>query len=91
MTGLALLGAGIAAGLAAIGTGVGNGMVISKMLESMARQPELSWLKNLRWSWLRVDLMVVTVSRSPNFSAMSLSCILYARVPKTGKSWCSSP
>ena len=42
MTGLALLGAGIAAGLAAIGTGVGNGMVISKMLESMARQPELS-------------------------------------------------
>ena len=41
MTGLALLGAGIAAGLAAIGTGVGNGMVISKMLESMARQPEL--------------------------------------------------
>lgn len=42
MTGLALLGAGIAAGLAAIGTGIGNGMVISKMLESMARQPELS-------------------------------------------------
>ena len=42
MTGLALLGAGIAAGLAAIGTGGGNGMVISKMLESMARQPELS-------------------------------------------------
>ena len=42
MTGLALLGAGIAAGLAAIGTGVGNGMVSSKMLESMARQPELS-------------------------------------------------
>ena len=29
-------------GLAAIGTGVGNGLVISKMLESMARQPELS-------------------------------------------------
>ncbi|HIX01377.1 F0F1 ATP synthase subunit C [Ligilactobacillus cholophilus] len=41
-TALALLGAGIAAGLAAIGTGVGNGLVISKMLESMARQPELS-------------------------------------------------
>ena len=42
MTGLALLGAGIAAGCAAIGTGVGNGLVISKMLESMSRQPELS-------------------------------------------------
>ena len=41
-TALALLGAGIAAGLAAIGIGVGNGLVISKMLESMARQPELS-------------------------------------------------
>lgn len=41
-TGLALLGAGLAAGFAAIGTGIGNGLVISKTLESMARQPELS-------------------------------------------------
>ena len=41
VTGFALLGAGLAAGLAAIGTGVGNGLIISKMLESMARQPEL--------------------------------------------------
>ena len=36
----------IAAGLiiigAAIGAGVGNGMVISKTIESMARQPEMS-------------------------------------------------
>ena len=42
VTGFALLGAGLAAGLAAIGTGVGNGLIISKMLESMARQPELT-------------------------------------------------
>ena len=37
-TGLALFGAGLAAGFAAIGTGIGNGLVISKTLESMARQ-----------------------------------------------------
>ena len=41
-TGLALFGAVLAAGFAAIGTGIGNGLVISKTLESMARQPELS-------------------------------------------------
>ena len=41
-SGLALFGAGLAAGFAAIGTGIGNGLVISKTLESMARQPELS-------------------------------------------------
>ena len=41
-TGLALFGAGLAAGFAAIGTGIGNGLVISKTLESLARQPELS-------------------------------------------------
>ena len=41
-TGLALFGAGLAAGFAAIGTGIGNGLVIYKTLESMARQPELS-------------------------------------------------
>ena len=41
-TGLALFGAGLAAGFAAIGTGIGNRLVISKTLESMARQPELS-------------------------------------------------
>ena len=41
-TGLALFGAGLAAGFAAIGTGIGNGLVISNTLESMARQPELS-------------------------------------------------
>ena len=41
-TGLALFGAGLAAGFAAIGTGIGKGLVIYKTLESMARQPELS-------------------------------------------------
>lgn len=36
------IGAGIAMFGAAIGGGIGNGIVISKMLEGMARQPELS-------------------------------------------------
>ena len=36
------IAAGIAAAAAAIGAGVGDGMVISKTLDGMARQPELS-------------------------------------------------
>ena len=32
--------AGIAAGLAAVGAGIGNGLVTSKFLEGIARQPE---------------------------------------------------
>jgi len=36
----AALGAGIAAGLAAFGASLGNGSVISKTIEGIARQPE---------------------------------------------------
>ena len=36
------IAAGIAMFGAALGAGIGNGMVIYKMLEGMARQPELS-------------------------------------------------
>ncbi|WP_461215540.1 F0F1 ATP synthase subunit C [Lacticaseibacillus sp. GG6-2] len=36
------IAAAIAAGLAALGAGYGNGQVIGKTLEGMARQPELS-------------------------------------------------
>ena len=36
----AALGAGIAAGLAALGASLGNGSVISKTVEGIARQPE---------------------------------------------------
>ncbi|MBE3589759.1 MAG: F0F1 ATP synthase subunit C [Firmicutes bacterium] len=35
-----VLSAGIAFGLAALGAAIGDGMVTSKMLEGMARQPE---------------------------------------------------
>ena len=39
---MGLIAAGIAMCGAAIGAGIGDGILISKMLEGMARQPELS-------------------------------------------------
>ena len=36
----ALIGAGIAMGLASIGAGIGDGLVTSKFIEGIARQPE---------------------------------------------------
>lgn len=38
--GYALLAAGIVAGLGALGAGIGNGLLISKTVEGVARQPE---------------------------------------------------
>ncbi|KIL43977.1 H+-transporting two-stor ATPase [Jeotgalibacillus alimentarius] len=41
MTGsIGLLAAALAVGLAALGAGIGNGMIVSKTVEGMARQPE---------------------------------------------------
>ena len=39
---LAWLGAGLAIGLGAIGPGIGVGLLVSKTVEAMARQPEAS-------------------------------------------------
>lgn len=36
-----LIAAAIAIGLAAVGAGVGNGLIISRTIEGVARQPEL--------------------------------------------------
>lgn len=36
----ASIGAGLAAGLAALGASIGNGFLISKTIEGIARQPE---------------------------------------------------
>ena len=36
------IAASIAAGIAVLGASIGNGMVISKTLEGMARQPEMA-------------------------------------------------
>ena len=37
----ALIGAGITMGLASIGAGIGDGLVTSKFIEGIARQPEM--------------------------------------------------
>ncbi|MDE3840313.1 F0F1 ATP synthase subunit C [Bacillus methanolicus] len=37
---MGLLAAAIAIGLAALGAGVGNGLIVSRTVEGMARQPE---------------------------------------------------
>lgn len=37
---LSILAAAIAFGLAAVGAGIGNGLVISRTIEGIARQPE---------------------------------------------------
>ncbi|MFA7503041.1 MAG: F0F1 ATP synthase subunit C [Anaerovoracaceae bacterium] len=37
---MGLLGAGLAVGLAALGAGIGNGLVIGRTIEGIARQPE---------------------------------------------------
>lgn len=38
---MAALAAAIAVGLAALGAGVGNGLIVSRTVEGIARQPEL--------------------------------------------------
>ena len=38
---LGVLAAAIAVGLAALGAGIGNGLIVSRTVEGVARQPEL--------------------------------------------------
>lgn len=40
--GMGALAAAIAVGLSALGAGVGNGLIVSRTVEGIARQPELS-------------------------------------------------
>ena len=40
MVAAALIGAGITAGLAAVGAGLGDGLVTSRFIEGITRQPE---------------------------------------------------
>lgn len=37
---MALIAAAIAVGLAALGAGIGNGLIVSRTVEGIARQPE---------------------------------------------------
>ena len=39
---MGLLAAAIAIGLAALGAGIGNGLIVGRTIEGMARQPEYS-------------------------------------------------
>nr|WP_042351016.1 F0F1 ATP synthase subunit C [Bacillus massiliigorillae] len=41
MTGLGVIAAALAIGLGAVGAGIGNGLLISRTIEGIARQPEL--------------------------------------------------
>ncbi|GGE81892.1 F0F1 ATP synthase subunit C [Priestia taiwanensis] len=41
MTGLGVIAAAIAIGLSALGAGIGNGLIVSRTVEGVARQPEL--------------------------------------------------
>lgn len=38
---MSILAAAIAAGLGALGAGIGNGMIVGRTVEGIARQPEL--------------------------------------------------
>ncbi|MFY4775243.1 F0F1 ATP synthase subunit C [Metabacillus sp. RGM 3146] len=38
---LGVIAAAIAVGLAAVGAGIGNGLIVGRTIEGMARQPEL--------------------------------------------------
>jgi F-type H+-transporting ATPase subunit c len=40
-SGLAMIGTALAVGLAAIGAGIGDGLVMGRTVEGIARQPEL--------------------------------------------------
>lgn len=44
MTGLGLIAAAIAVGLGALGAGIGNGLIVGRTVEGIARQPELKGL-----------------------------------------------
>lgn len=53
--GLAYLGAGLSMGLAAIGPGVGEGTLFGKVIEGVARQPELEGrLRNMAFIWFAI-------------------------------------
>jgi F-type H+-transporting ATPase subunit c len=78
MSAAAMLGAGIASGAAALGASLGNGNVISKTIEGVARQPEAKGsLQGIMFigvgliealpllTWVIALLMVFTKSGSP--------------------------
>lgn len=67
------LGAGLAIGLAAVGAGIGNGVVTSKFVEGIARQPEAK-------STLLVNMLISVglIEAVPIIAAVIAIVLLYA-------------
>ena len=75
----ALFGAGLAIGLAAIGASLGNGLVTSKFIEGVARQPEAK-------GTLLVNMLISLglIEAVPIIAAVIAIVMLYAN-PLIGK------
>ena len=69
----ALIGAGITMGLASIGAGIGDGLVTSKFIEGIARQPEA---KNTLF--MNTLISVGLIEAMPIISTVIALIMLYA-------------
>ena len=59
MVAAALVGAGITMGLAAIGAGIGDGLVTSRFIEGITRQPESTLFTNTLISVGLIESMAI--------------------------------
>jgi F-type H+-transporting ATPase subunit c len=74
MGGLIALAAGLAIGMATLGAGIGQGMVASRALEGMARQPEAA-------SILRTNLIIaLAFMESLAIYGLLIAILLIARI-----------
>ena len=69
----ALIGAGLAIGLAAVGASIGNGLVTSKFIEGLTRQPEA---KNVLF--INTLISVGLIEAVPIIAAVIALVLLYA-------------
>ena len=69
----ALIGAGITMGLASIGAGIGDGLVTSKFIEGIARQPEA---KNTLF--MNTLISVGLIEAMPIIATVNALIMLYA-------------
>lgn len=69
----ALIGAGLAIGLAAVGASIGNGLVTSKFIEGLTRQPEA---KNVLF--VNTLISVGLIEAVPIIAAVIAIVLLYA-------------
>ncbi|SEI79885.1 F-type H+-transporting ATPase subunit c [Propionispira arboris] len=69
----ALIGAGLAIGLAAVGASIGNGLVTSKFIEGLTRQPEA---KNVLF--INTLISVGLIEAVPIIAAVIAIVLLYA-------------